>query len=276
MSDRPGIVVHGVTKTFRRRDDRVQAVAGLDVEVADGEFVSVIGPSGCGKSTLLRLVAGLLEPDDGQVTVNGLQPRDARRAKRFGLVPQSPALLPWRTVRDNITLLAEVNRHDGRTPSAEITDRLIDAVGLRGFERARPSELSGGMQQRVALARAFALGAPVLLMDEPFAALDEITRQDMRFLLGEVWAGPSIGAERRTVLFVTHSIEEAVILSDRVVVLSARPGRVVGEERVSLGRHRTVEMEDSQAFIQHTRAVRALLQEAHGPTRRTRTTGTRP
>jgi NitT/TauT family transport system ATP-binding protein len=236
--------------------------------VADGEFVSVIGPSGCGKSTLLRLVAGLLDPDDGQVTVNDLPPRDARRAKRFGLVPQTPALLPWRTVRDNITLLSEVNRQvAGPAASADSTDLLVDAVGLRGFELARPSELSGGMQQRVALARAFALGAPVLLMDEPFASLDEITREDMRFLLAEVWSEATTSGERRTVLFVTHAIEEAVILSDRVVVLSARPGRVIGEELVRLPRPRIAEMEDSEEFLQHTRAVRVALQRAHDSSR---------
>jgi NitT/TauT family transport system ATP-binding protein len=289
MTGEPGISLQGVTKTFHHRGDPVQAVAGVDLQVSDGEFVSIIGPSGCGKSTLLRLVAGLIDADEGRVTVGGLDPRAARRAKRFGLVPQTPALLPWRTVRDNVTLLGEVNRRvRGPAPGAgaaaeEAVDALIEAVGLRGFERARPPELSGGMQQRVALARAFALGAPVLLMDEPFAALDEITRETMRFLLAEIWGrstasasagvgrvggaghgrGPDPAGGSRTVLFVTHTIPEAVILSDRVVVLSARPGRVTLEETITLERPRTAAMEDSIEFLDHTRAVRAALARAH-------------
>ena len=194
-TDQSGIRLRGVTKTFHRRGDAVQALAGVDLDVADGEFVAVIGPSGCGKSTLLRLVAGLVEADSGTVAVGGRSPAAARRAKQFGLVPQTPALLPWRTVRDNITLLNELNRRaaSGREPATSRADHLIDVVGLRGFERARPAELSGGMQQRVSLARAFALGAPVLLMDEPFAALDEITRQGMRFLLADIWADAGRG-----------------------------------------------------------------------------------
>ena len=164
---------------------------------------------------------------------------------------------------DNITLLGEVNRRAGGTAGGAAVQALIDAVGLGGFERARPAELSGGMQQRVALARAFALGAPALLMDEPFAALDEITREDMRFLLSEVWSGTTASGGRRTVVFVTHSIEEAVILSDRVVVLSGRPGTVIDEERIDLPRPRTAATADTAGFIRHTRAVRDALQRAH-------------
>jgi NitT/TauT family transport system ATP-binding protein len=221
------------------------------------------------------------------VTVGGLDPRAARRAKRFGLVPQSPALLPWRTVRDNVTLLDEVNRRSDGSRTRVDVSALIDAVGLAGFERARPAELSGGMQQRVALARAFALGAPVLLMDEPFAALDEITREGMRFLLASVWGRTPTGADptgapdaagagsgtdtlavNRTVLFVTHAIPEAVILSDRVVVLSGRPGRVIAEEVITLDRPRTAATEDRIEFLHHTRAVRAALERAHEGARR--------
>jgi NitT/TauT family transport system ATP-binding protein len=168
-------------------------------------------------------------------------------------------------VAENITLLGEVNRRSGAAggPGRAGVEALIDAVGLRGFERARPAELSGGMQQRVALARAFALGAPVLLMDEPFAALDEITREDMRFLLAEVWSRATASGGRRTVIFVTHSIEEAVMLADRVVVLSGRPGTVIDEERIALPRPRHPDLADTPAFLQHTRAVRAALQRAH-------------
>lgn len=294
MTERSGIRLRRVAKTFHRRGEPVQALGGVDLDVADGEFVAIIGPSGCGKSTLLRLVAGLVEPDSGTVSVGGRSPEAARHDKQFGLVPQTPALLPWRTVLDNITLLDELNRRAGAGPrDAEVADRLVDLVGLRGFERARPAELSGGMQQRVSLARAFALGAPVLLMDEPFAALDEITREGMRFLLSDIWAqtpgpagrsgddgGDGTGAGRaegsagqgsgggRTVLFVTHAIEEAVILADRVVILSARPGRVVGDEEVDLPRPRVAAMEDSPEFHRRARAVRLALKTAHEGARR--------
>ncbi|MPY95437.1 MAG: ATP-binding cassette domain-containing protein, partial [Acidimicrobiia bacterium] len=248
------------SRSFRRGRERVRALVGVDLHVAAGEFVAVIGPSGCGKSTLLRLVGGLLAPDEGTVRVGGLSAEAARRAKRFGLVPQSPALLPWRTAEANINLLREVNRRHDRGLAPVEAKGLVDLVGLRGFERARPAELSGGMQQRVALARAFALGAPILLMDEPFAALDEMTREDMRFLLARTWAGTSDQPfGQRTVLFVTHSIEEAVILADRVVVLSPRPGHVVADEAITLARPRAHFLEDSRAFLDHVRRVRAAL-----------------
>jgi NitT/TauT family transport system ATP-binding protein len=253
------IALAGVGKGFSRRHGVTEALRDLDLAVGEGEFVAVIGPSGCGKSTLLRLIAGLIEPDTGTVRVAGLRPSDARRTKWFGLVPQSPALLPWRSVVGNIGLLNEVNVRaaNGHLVPVEVAT-LIDAVGLRGFERALPGELSGGMQQRVGLARAFALGAPVLLMDEPFAALDEITREEMRFLLLDVW---SRAGGQRTVVFVTHSIEEAVLLADRVVVLSRRPGRVVAEIDVGLARPRTVEQEDSDDFVAHLRKVRSALRD---------------
>jgi NitT/TauT family transport system ATP-binding protein len=252
----------GVGKRFARHgSDPLAAVDNLDLEVAAGEFVAVIGPSGCGKSTLLRLIAGLLEPDGGRVDLAGATPDAARRAKRFALVPQTPALLPWRSVRANIALLGEVNRRHGGGGEADpaAIEALIDAVGLRGFESARPAELSGGMQQRVALARAFALDAPILLMDEPFAALDEITRDEMRFLLSRVWAETGTP---RTVVFVTHSIEEAVTLADRVVVLTRRPGRVLEILPVTLPRPRRAELEDTDEFVAHVRAVRSALRRA--------------
>jgi NitT/TauT family transport system ATP-binding protein len=211
---------------------------------------------------MLRLVNGLAAPDSGTGTVAGDAPARARSAKWFGMVPQSPALLPWRTVRANITLLQEVNRR-GPVPIPVDVDHLVDAVGLRGFENALPGELSGGMQQRVSLARAFALGAPFLLMDEPFAALDEITREEMRFLLADVWNGDGGAEAGRTVIFVTHSIEEAVTLADRVVVLSARPGRVIDELVVDLPRPRRSEVEDSDAFVDHVRHLRHALRRAY-------------
>jgi NitT/TauT family transport system ATP-binding protein len=255
----PAISLAGVSKGFARRHGVTEAVRDLDLAVGEGEFVAIIGPSGCGKSTLLRLITGLIEPDAGEVRVAGLRPSDARRTKWFGLVPQSPALLPWRTVVGNIGLLNEVNARAANGHLAPVdTGTLIEAVGLRGFERALPGELSGGMQQRVGLARAFAVGAPVLLMDEPFAALDEITREEMRFLLLDVWA--RAGGER-TVVFVTHSIEEAVLLADRVVVLSHRPGTIVAEIDVGRARPRTAEQEDSDDFVVHVRKVRSALRD---------------
>ena len=193
-----------------------------------GEFVSLLGPSGCGKSTLLRVIGGLVEPDGGVVEVAGQHPTTARKAKQYGLVPQTPALMPWATVDRNVRFLSSLDsgrRSDASSLSDGDIDDLIDTVGLGNFRTAYPHELSGGMQQRVSLVRGFALGAPILLMDEPFAALDEITRAEMRYLLLDLWQRTGT-----TVVFVTHSITEAVILSDRVVVMAARPGRIAADE----------------------------------------------
>ncbi|HEX9258747.1 MAG TPA: ABC transporter ATP-binding protein [Acidimicrobiales bacterium] len=258
----PLIRLAGVAKTFTaRRGPEVQALAEVDLEVAPGEFVSLVGPSGCGKSTLVRLVGGLISADAGEVEIAGVAPREARAGKQFALVPQTPALLPWRTVRDNAMLLTQVNRgaeaHVVLTAAA--VDALLAEVGLTDFVDAYPRELSGGMQQRVALVRAFALGAPVLLMDEPFAALDEITRDEMRFLLLRLWERTGT-----TVLFVTHSIAEAVILSDRVVVLTPRPGRIAAIERIDLARPRFSELEDTVEFLEHEARLRRALRDAMG------------
>ena len=248
-----GIRVEGASKRF----GIVQALAPVDLTVAAGEVVTLLGPSGSGKTTLLRIVAGLAEPSAGTVRIGGSSPHEARAAKRIGFVPQSPALLPWRSVGANARLLLEVNR--ARPTSGPDPDELLAEVGLADFAGAYPHELSGGMQQRVALVRAMALGAPLLLMDEPFAALDEITREDMRHLLARL-------CERvaTTVLFVTHSIAESVFLSDRVVVLSARPGRVVGIEPIELPRPRHPELEDDPAFFAVETRLRALLHEGAG------------
>jgi NitT/TauT family transport system ATP-binding protein len=251
-----GIRIIDVSKRFERRNQSVHALDGITLDIAEGEFVTIIGPSGCGKSTLLRIVGGLLPHETGSVTIGTCTPEQARREKHFGFVFQTPALLPWRSVISNVTLLDEVNRRSNRrhdTPPPEPSE-LLAAVGLTGFEQARPSELSGGMQQRVALARAVALGAPVLLMDEPFAALDEITRSDMRYLLLDVWE-----RTRATCVFVTHSISEAVILSDRVVVLAPRPGRVAAIERIDLPRPRHADQEDSPQFHDHVSRIRHAL-----------------
>jgi NitT/TauT family transport system ATP-binding protein len=244
----------GVSKSF----GALQALTGIDLDVRAGEVVTVLGPSGSGKTTLLRLVGGLAEPTAGTVTVDGATPHGARAAKRVGFVPQSPGLLPWRTVAANARLLLDVNRRVAIRQGPDPLDLLRD-VGLADFVDAYPHELSGGMQQRVALVRAMALGAPLLLMDEPFAALDEITRADMRHLLARLCEQLAT-----TVLFVTHSIAEAVFISDRVAVLSARPGRIVGVETIDLPRPRHPELEDDPAFFAHETRLRALLHEGSG------------
>ncbi len=239
-----------VSKTF----GDLQALAPVDLSVDSGEVVTLLGPSGCGKTTLLRLVAGLEHPTAGVITVDGDSPSAARSGKRIGFVPQAPALLPWRSVRANAELLLDVNRGSSRSTPGATVDDLLDAVGLGDFADARPHELSGGMQQRVGLVRAFALDAPLLLMDEPFAALDELTRADMRHLLTRL-REPS-GA---TVMFVTHSVSEAVYLSDRVVVLSPRPASIVDVQTIDLPQPRSADMEDAEPFFQATVSLRRAL-----------------
>jgi NitT/TauT family transport system ATP-binding protein len=252
----PAVELTGVSRRF----GRTEALAAIDLRVETGEIVTVLGPSGSGKTTLLRIVGGLVAPTTGSVVVDGLHPTQARAAKRIGFVPQRPALLPWRTVEANARLLLEVNRRRAPVAAGATATELLGQVGLADFLDAYPHELSGGMQQRVSLARALALGAPLLLMDEPFAALDEITRTDMRHLLTKVCE--PLGT---TVLFVTHSIAEAVFLSDRVVVLSSRPGRVVATEPVELVRPRHAELENDPAFFALERRLRILLHEGMAP-----------
>lgn len=250
----------GVGRTFRGRHSDTEALRAVDLQVQRGEFVSLLGPSGCGKSTLLRIIGGLVGHDRGDVRVDGTTPAAARAAKMFGLVPQSPALVPWKTVAGNVGFLASLHRRGSAYPplASERVDELLDSVGLAGFAGAYPHELSGGMQQRVSLVRAFALGAPILLMDEPFAALDEITRADMRYLLLDLWDRTGT-----TVLFVTHSVTEAAILSDRVVVMAKRPGRIAAELPVTLERPRHPNMEDEARFHDIVRELRATLREQH-------------
>ncbi|MCY3785545.1 MAG: ABC transporter ATP-binding protein [bacterium] len=252
------VSIRGVSKWFRTGSSFLHALDEIDVEIRPGEFVSLIGPSGCGKSTLLRVVGGLLPYELGTVTVDGNSPAQARDTKQIGFAPQTPSLLGWRTVRRNVTLLAEVNRRGAIHPplgESEILE-LLETVGLGDFLDRLPKELSGGMQQRVSLVRCFALGAPVLLMDEPFSALDEITRNEMRYLLLDLWERTG-----HTVVFVTHSIPEAVILSDRVLVMATKPGRVVHSETIGLPRPRSAQMEDDERYLAHMRSVRRALGE---------------
>ena len=248
----PRIELRGASKSFGSLD----ALAPVSLEVGAGETVTLLGPSGCGKTTLLRLIAGLESPSAGQIVVNGTTPQEARRHKQIGFIPQSPALLPWRSVEANARLLLDVNRANSpATPSASVSD-LLEEVGLGDFRDAYPHELSGGMQQRVGLVRAFALDAPILLMDEPFAALDEMTRTDMRHLLGRLCE--PLGT---TVVFVTHSIPEATFLSDRVAVMSSRPGRVTEDITIDLAHPRLPDLEDTEDFFHVTTRLRAALSD---------------
>lgn len=240
--------------TFPTAAGPVHALAGVTLDVERGEFVSLIGPSGCGKSTLLRLVADVLRPTGGTIQVRGGAPSRARLAREFGFVFQQPGLLLWRTALDNVALPLEVGawrRH--HEPPHRPAD-LLDLVGLRGFERAYPRQLSGGMQQRVSIARALVTGPPILLMDEPFGALDEITRDHLNQELLRIWQ-----ATGTTIVFVTHSIPEAVYLSNRVFVFTPRPGRVLEEVRIDLPSPRRPAIKDTPDFVRHTAAVRRAL-----------------
>ncbi|MCU1454422.1 MAG: transporter related protein [Acidimicrobiales bacterium] len=229
----------------------VPVFAGLDLSVEDGEFLAVVGPSGCGKSTLLRMLAGLLQPLAGSATVGG---RDVLgRPGAVAFMPQKDNLLPWRRALGNAVLGAEISG----VPRAEARARalpLFERFGLVGFERAWPAQLSGGMRQRLALLRTFLLDQPVLLLDEPFGALDAITRRSMQTWLQDVWS-----ADRRTVVFVTHDVEEALWLADRVVVLSGRPGRVVAELQVTRARPRALDLVTDPAFVAQRAEVLAAL-----------------
>ena len=221
----------------------VEALAGISLCVGMGEFVSLVGPSGCGKSTLLRIVAGLRPATSGTVKVTGRQV--TQPIPDIGMVFQQPVLLKWRSILQNVLLPAELAGKDAG-PLRKRAHELLDMAGLGGFAEKLPRELSGGMQQRAALCRALLLDPPLLLMDEPFGALDAMTRDDMALELLRIWGETS--AARKTILFVTHSIPEAVFLSDRVVVMSARPGRIAADFKIDLPRPRTVELRGTEAF----------------------------
>ena len=228
---------------YEAASGQVEALAGISLKVGMGEFVSLVGPSGCGKSTLLRIVAGLRPATSGAVTVAGRQV--TRPIPDIGMVFQQPVLLKWRSILQNVLLPAELAGKDASSLKRRAHE-LLDMAGLNDFAEKLPRELSGGMQQRAALCRALLLDPPLLLMDEPFGALDAMTRDDMSIELLRIWGETS--AARKTILFVTHSIPEAVFLSDRVVVMSARPGRIAADFKVDLPRPRTVELRGTEAF----------------------------
>ena len=247
------VVVDRVAKSFESKNGSVEAIREVSLDIGENEFVTLIGPSGCGKSTLLRIIGGLIEASAGSVALRGRSPQDAQRTKDIGFVFQQPALLPWRTVAHNVELPFEVNKGAGSDRLCS-TEEILALVELSQFATAHPYQLSGGMQQRVAIARALIFDPALLLMDEPFGALDEITRAGMRYELLRIW-----GKSQKTVLFVTHSIAEAIALSDRVVVMSPRPGEIREILEITLPRPRNEEIESAPEFVHMADHLRHLL-----------------
>jgi len=251
MTHRSFIEIRGVTKTYPSKRGDVQALAKIDFSVAEGEFLSLVGPSGCGKSTLLKIVAGLLPQSSGQVVLGGVKVE--RPQSNIGIVFQSPVLMEWRNAMKNILIQAEV-RHMDMERSKTRAQVLLQLVGLEGFENHRPYELSGGMQQRVAICRALIHDPPLLLMDEPFGALDNLTREQLTLDFHHIWM-----RTRKTVFFVTHNILEAVFLSDRVVGMTPRPGSIDLIETIDIPRPRTWDLLGSERFGHYVERLRNMF-----------------
>ena len=259
-ASQPAVQVRRASVVYAAADAPVHALSEINLDIAQGEFVSLIGPSGCGKTTLLRVIADLEPISAGEVRVNGLTPHQARLARAYGYVFQAPALFPWRTVLGNVMLPLQIQGR--RKAEAEAVAReQLDRVGLTGFERKYPWQLSGGMQQRVSIARALGFEPKILMMDEPFGALDEITRDGLNEQLQQLWQ-----RERRTVVFVTHSIAEAVYLSTRIVVMSPRPGRILKIIPSTLPDQRHLGLRDTPEFMALAHEVREGLAAGHGTT----------
>lgn len=252
--NQPTVSIQGLNKTFGAQNEgQTVALSNIDLEVQPGEFVSLIGPSGCGKSTLLRIVGDLITPTTGTVLINGKSAHQARMDRDYGIVFQAPVLFEWRTVGKNVELPLEVMqvKAEERTERAE---KMLELVELSGFQKHYPWQLSGGMQQRVSIARALSFNPAILLMDEPFGALDEITRERMNAELLNIWSHT-----QTTIIFVTHSIPEAVFLSTRVVVMSARPGRITQIIKIDLPQPRGVETRESSRYFELITRVREAL-----------------
>ncbi|WP_112663447.1 ABC transporter ATP-binding protein [Microvirga flavescens] len=254
----PVVDIQGLSLTYEAADGPVYALSNVDLQIEEGEFVSFIGPSGCGKTTLLRVIADLEQPNGGHIHVNGVSPSEARVRRDYGFIFQAPALYPWRTIQKNVELPLEIFG----IPKAERNERSrrqLELVNLKGFEKKFPWQLSGGMQQRASIARALSFDPKLLLMDEPFGALDEIVRDHLNEQLLKLW-----DKTRKTVLFVTHSIPEAVFLSSKIVVMSPRPGRIIDVIDAShLGRERKLEIRETPEFLKIAHRVREGLRAGH-------------
>ncbi|MDA7458801.1 ABC transporter ATP-binding protein [bacterium] len=257
MTQEPTIDAKGLHLTFETNDGPVHALQDVNLEINKGDFVSFIGPSGCGKTTFLRCIAGLETPTSGHISVNGLTPGEARRARAYGYVFQAAGLYPWRTIGGNIRLPLEIMGFSKFEMSQRV-ERVLELVDLTGFDKKFPWQLSGGMQQRASIARALAFDADILLMDEPFGALDEIVRDHLNEQLLQLWA-----RTEKTIGFVTHSIPEAVYLSTKIVVMSPRPGRITDVIDSSLPKERPLDIRDSPEFISIAQRVRDGLRAGH-------------
>ena len=251
------ISAQGLNLTFQTNDGPVHALQDVSLDIKRGDFVSFIGPSGCGKTTFLRCIAGLEAPTGGALSVNGMTPEDARKARAYGYVFQAAGLYPWRTIGGNIRLPLEIMGFSKADQSDRVS-RVLELVDLDGFEKKFPWQLSGGMQQRASIARALAFDADILLMDEPFGALDEIVRDHLNEKLLQLWARTN-----KTIGFVTHSIPEAVYLSTKIVVMSPRPGRITDVIESTLPKERPLDMRDSAEFIEIAQRVRDGLRAGH-------------
>ncbi|MDE0985371.1 MAG: ABC transporter ATP-binding protein [Yoonia sp.] len=257
MNQQTIITARNLDLTFETNDGPVHALKDVNLDINKGDFVSFIGPSGCGKTTFLGCIAGLETPTAGEISVNGMTPDEARRARAYGYVFQAAGLYPWRTIGGNIKLPLEIMGFD-KAEQAERVQRVLDLVDLTGFDRKFPWQLSGGMQQRASIARALAFDADILLMDEPFGALDEIVRDHLNEQLLQLWA-----RTEKTIAFVTHSIPEAVYLSTKIVVMSPRPGRISDVIESTLPRERPLDIRDSSEFIEIAHRVRDGLRAGH-------------
>jgi NitT/TauT family transport system ATP-binding protein len=256
-SGSPVISVQDLSLTFDTGDSPVYALSNVDLTVNEGDFVSFIGPSGCGKTTLLRVIADLEQQTSGSIKVNGVSPEEARLGRQYGYVFQAPALYPWRTIERNVMLPLEVM---GFSPAEqkERAARNLELVNLNGFEKKFPWQLSGGMQQRASIARALCFDPKLMLMDEPFGALDEIVRDKLNDQLLHLWR-----TTRKTVVFVTHSIPEAVYLSTKIVVMSPRPGRIIDIIDCTFPRDRTLDIRETPEFLEVAHRVRDGLRAGH-------------